>query len=181
MSDIANHVGISKRTLYEVFKDKEELLGHCIDLHQEKVDCEWKTQKSGNVIETMMLIYAKTLNEAHGTNKFLIHDLKKYHPSIYKKVEERQKEGIASFLPLLEKGIAEGLIRNDVNSEIVIWLLKSQFKALMESDFVPIDKFSINEFVRAIILNFTRGIATDKGRQLIDVLIDEISKQKENI
>lgn len=177
MSDIATHLGISKRTLYEVFKDKEDLLEECFENNSIHVKEEMTKiiNESGNVIEAMMRIYAKHLNDRQKINKSVIHDLRKYHPRIYKNIEEcKQKEETNSFIPLFEKGVEQGLLRNDVNFEILVWLLKAQFKMVIDNDFITIDKYSPEEFIDAIIFNFTRGIATPKGCELIDDMVTKL-------
>ena len=178
MSDIAGHLGISKRTLYEVFNDKEELLAACLEKSFKQADEIMKklVSESENVIDALMRVYAKHLNDRHKINKSVVHDLRKYHPNLYKHIEGRQKEDVNIFIPLFEKGIVQGLLRNDVDSEILIWLLKAQFRMLMEHDFYPTDRFSIDKFVEAIILNFTRGIATPEGNKLIDETIQKIKE-----
>ncbi|MDR1368604.1 MAG: TetR/AcrR family transcriptional regulator [Dysgonamonadaceae bacterium] len=180
MNDIATHMSISKRTLYEVFKDKEELLDECLEKSMAKGDCEMKTVigNTHNVIEALMSVYAKLLTEMHQTNKSVVYDLKKYHPKLYKKIESKQKTGIGKIVPFLEKGVEQGLIENDVNFEILSWILKSQFKILLEGDFFPTDKYPIEEFIRAIILNFTRGIATPKGDKMITELIRKFDEER---
>ncbi len=176
MSDIANHMGISKRTLYEVFKDKEALLEECLVRNMERGNMEMREliNESDNVIDAMMRIYAKHLNNMHKINKSTIHDLKKYHPRLYKSIECKQKEDTNNFYPLFKKGVEQGLLRDDVNFEILMWLLKAQFKMLMEGEFIPLDKYPIEDFVSAIILNFTRGIATTEGDKLIDEMIKKV-------
>jgi AcrR family transcriptional regulator len=178
MSDVANEMGISKRTLYEVFRDKEELLEECVSYHIGKANREIKMmeENSENVVDALMRMYAKHLKEAKSVNKSVIHDLKKYHPHIYEKVECSQEEGINTFMPLFQRGREQGLLRDDVNFEIVSWLLKSQFKALIEDDYLPTDKYSTDEFIRAIILNFIRGISTPMGNERIDKIIKELNR-----
>ena len=178
MSDIAGYLGISKRTLYEVFKEKEELLEACIDRSSKLADKKMIELVNGseNVIDAMMRIYAEHLNDRHKLNKSFVHDLRKYHPRLYRDIESRQKEDIDIFVPLFEKGVEQGLLRDDINSEILMWLLKAQFRMLLEDDFFPTGKFSINKFVEAIILNFTRGIATPEGNKLIDETIKKLKE-----
>jgi AcrR family transcriptional regulator len=180
MSDIANELGISKRTLYEVFRDKEELLESCISAHLSKADKEIKAlaDNSEDVIDTMMRMYARHLNEMQSVNKSVLHDLKKYYSHIYKRIESRQKEGIYRLLPLLNKGVKQGLIRTDVNFEIILWLVKSQFKALMDDDYFPTDKYSTNEFVQTIMLNFIRGIATPSGNEKVDMIMENLGNKE---
>jgi AcrR family transcriptional regulator len=182
MSDIANEMGISKRTLYEVFRDKEELLDKCVTTHLEKADTEMTaiSTNSEDVIDTLMRIYAKHLREVQNVSKTVIHDLKKYHRTIYEKIECQQKDGLGFFIPIFKKGIEQGLIRKDVNIEIMLWLLKSQFKALMDDEFIPTDKYSTDEFIRVIILSFIRGMATPLGNEKVDIIVETLSSKNNN-
>jgi len=176
MSDIANELGISKRTLYEVFRDKEDLLENCINSHIEKADeaMHALADDSEDVIDAMMRVYARNLNEMRSINRMTVADLKKYHSNLYKKFEQKQKENVLILLPLLNKGVEQGFIRNDINFEITLWLVSSQFRALMNDDYFPVEKFSMNEFIRAIILSFIRGIATPAGNKKVDDIVEKL-------
>ena len=180
MSDIANELGISKRTLYEVFRDKEDLLENCINAHIAKTDksIQELAENSEDVIDALMRIYARSLEEMRMIYPSVMYDLKKYHSLLYKKVEQNQRDSASVFLPLLDKGVKQGLIRSDVNFEIILWLVKSQFKALMNDDFLPKDKYSMNDFIRAIILNFMRGIATPAGVKKVDDIVEKLQNNE---
>jgi AcrR family transcriptional regulator len=180
MSDIANELGISKRTLYEVFRDKEDLLETCIDLYIQKANkaMQTLTGDSEDVIDAMMRIYAWNLNEIQTINRSLMSDLKKYYPNLYKSIERNQNDNSLVLLPLLNKGVEQGLIRNDVNFEIILWLVRSQFRALMNEDYFPVEKFSLNEYIRAIILSFIRGIATPDGNKKVDSIVESLDKRR---
>jgi AcrR family transcriptional regulator len=183
MSDIANEVGISKRTLYEIFRDKEDLLESCINEHKKRADREIAVliNNSENVIDTLMRVYAKQLNNMWNVGRSIVHDMKKYHRELYNRIECRQREDMYIFIPLFDKGVEQGLIRNDTPFEILMWLLKRQFRFLLEDEIIPTDKYSLDEFIRAIILNFTRGISTPLGIKRIDEIIkNENSKKKIN-
>ncbi|MCL1938577.1 MAG: TetR/AcrR family transcriptional regulator [Candidatus Azobacteroides sp.] len=181
MSDIANELGISKRTLYEVFRDKEELLEACISARMSKADEEMRAlaNNSEDVIDTMMHVYAQQMNEMRNLNRSVLHDLKKYYSHIFKKMECKQKEDIHYLLPLLNKGVQQGLIRPDVNFDIILWLVRSQFKAMMDDDYLPMDKYSTREFVQAIILSFIRGIATSAGNEKVDMIMENLKKKED--
>lgn len=181
MSDVANHLGISKRTLYEVFTDKEALLEESILARKNQVNKEIDqiVNDSDNVIDAMMRFYTYHLNEAHNVNKSILHDLKKYHPRLYEKMDDRQQtDRLNVILPLFQRGVGQDLIRKDVNFEISFWLIGCQFRMLMEDNQVPVDKFGIATIVSVIILNFIRGIATPKGNELIDEMMQEINNDK---
>jgi AcrR family transcriptional regulator len=174
MSDVANASGISKRTLYEAFRDKEELLDVCVKESLDRSEQEMNeiVNSSEDVIDTMMRIYAKQLNEIKNINKSTIHDLRKYHSSIYKRIECRQKEDANIFVPLFQRGIEQGFIRKDINIEITVWLLKSQFRALVDDNYIPTDKYSAGEIIRIIIFNFIRSIASSTGIEKMDKIMN---------
>lgn len=182
MSEIANHLGISKRTLYEVFEDKEDLLEECIDRHMKKMNEELNSlfANSENVISSMMLIYKKHLSDMHGANKFVLRDLKKYHPRLYRKLECEQEDRVDLFIPLFQRGIEQGLIRDDLNIEICLLLIKAQFKMAMEREYPSVQKYSMNEFVRTIILNFVRGISTPAGYEVIEEIVKKLNSNNDN-
>ena len=179
MSDIANELGISKRTLYEVFRDKEDLLENCINTHITRADnaIQALLEHSEDVIDSMMRIYALSLDEMRMVNRSVMYDLKKYHSRLYKKVEQNQRDDVYKLLPLLNKGVEQGLIRKDINFEIILWLVKSQFRALMNDDYLPKDKYSLNDFIQAITLNFMRGIATPSGVKKVDDIVEKMQNQ----
>jgi len=180
MSDIANELGISKRTLYEVFNDKEDLLENCISAHIAKADkaAQELAENSEDIIDTIMRIYARSLDEVRLINRSTMYDLKKYHSRLYKKIEQNQRESVSTLLPLLNKGVEQGLIRSDVNFEIILWLVKSQFKALMNDEYFPSDRYSLADFIPVIILNFMRGIATPAGVKKVDDIVDKLQNNK---
>jgi AcrR family transcriptional regulator len=182
MSDIANELGISKRTLYEVFRDKEDLLEHCINARYVKAKEAFRslTEQSDDVIDSLMQIYVRNLSEMRTTHRLVMYDLKKYHPDLYKKVEQRHKENVYILLPLLEKGVKQGLIHEDINLEIIIWLVSSQIRALMLGEYFPMEKYSTDEFFRTIMLNFIRGIATPSGSKKINTIVKKLQNQDKN-
>jgi len=123
-----------------------------------------------------MRIYSRTLSQMQSISRLVMYDLKKYHPHLYKKVEQRQNDNVFMILPLLEKGVKQGLIRNDLNFEIILWLLRSQFRALVDDGFFPAGKYSMNEFIQAIILTFIRGIATPLGNRRVDDIVEKLNE-----
>jgi AcrR family transcriptional regulator len=180
MSDVARSLGISKRTLYEAFRDKEELLEACIDAHVKRMDDEMEALAAGpeNIIDIVMRMYAMQLREVGDLQRSVVHDLKKYHPALYRKIQSRQSHVPAAFTALLDRGVDEGLIRDDLNFEIMLWLIKAQFKALVEDAFLPTNKYTIDEFSRAILLNFVRGIATPLGNERVDAFMKQMRTER---
>lgn len=102
MDDIAAALGISKRTLYEVFVDKESLLKDCILTVQAERDryLQEVYEQSHNVLEVILAVFQKSIEMFHKTNKRFFEDIKKY-PKVYNMMKERSEsdsEKTMSFL-----------------------------------------------------------------------------------
>jgi AcrR family transcriptional regulator len=183
MSDIAAETGISKRTLYEIFRDKDELLEACIKNHICKNDCEIAKiiEKDEDVIVTLMRFHSIQLSTRWSVGRSIINDLRRYHRDLYNTIEARQNEKILTFIPLFEKGVEQGLIRDDTPFEILLWLLNRQLRTLMDDEKIPSHRYSLTDCLGAMTLNFIRGMATPLGVKRIDELIEkekEITKNK---
>lgn len=94
MDDIAAALGISKRTLYEVFVDKESLLKDCILTVQAERDryLQEVYEQSHNVLEVILAVFQKSIEMFHKTNKRFFEDIKKY-PKVYNMMKERSESG----------------------------------------------------------------------------------------
>ncbi len=165
MNDIAAEAGVSKKTLYEHFVNKDDLLGRTLDfLHAEGVaEREEVVGKGGFTIEAMLEITRRTALKFNSINPNFIIDIKKYHPLIWKeKVEKMDKENIEFNAWMIKEGIKKGLFRSDLNVDIISKLLQEQINMLVGEDVFPGDKFSRAEVFQTMMEVFGRGIATDK-------------------
>lgn len=177
MDYIASQLGMSKRTLYENFKDKDTLLLSCVRyLDEERIkETEEIKKKSANAIELFLWVYQSALQKLRYTNRNYFSDLKKYHPSVSVYYETNKEKNLENFILLLEKGIYEGYIRKELNVEIITFLLGAQLELLMKSDDIDLNKYSFMEVFETIVMNFVRGIATPKGVAFIDEFINKNS------
>ncbi len=173
MDYIAGQMGMSKRTLYENFKDKDSLLLSCIQYLDEegKKEVDEIKKKSTNSIEIFLLVYQSELQKLRLANQNFFSDLKKYHPSVSAYYEADKEKSKENFILLLERGIYEGYIREDLNMEIITFLLGAQLEMLIKSDSIDLNKYSFMEVFETIFMNFVRGIATSKGVAFIDEFI----------
>lgn len=180
MDEIARHMGISKRTLYENFKDKESLVRDCMNLCSIKGEenREQALKDATNVLELFFLFIENVSVYFKSFNRNFFRDLKKYHPLVYSDYETSQNQKTGSMIKMLTQGVEEGLIRQDINPELAMLLLKSQFEFLWFSDLPVARNFSIVETVETMILIFIRGISTEKGLKLIDEYYSKKGNQK---
>ena len=172
MDRIASSVGISKRTLYEVFVDKEALLEACIWKSQEK-DREFirtVMSSSDNVLEVLMKCYQYNIQRFYSTNKLFFEEIKKY-PKAYARLlkgHDRDSEEVISFF---NQGVKQGIFRSDVNFAIMNLLLKEQLNMLMNTDIC--ERFSFIEVYESIMFTYLRGISTEKGARELEKFICE--------
>jgi len=171
MDMIAEHLGISKRTIYENFKDKNELLKSCINAaiaDQRKMN-EEIIRSSSNIIDAIFVFIKNSINTLKRINPAFFYDIQKYYPAIWRKtIHKNDERNFNRIVSLLNKGISEGLFREDINVEIIARLILEQFKLLSNQEIFPEDKYSMIDIFENIVINFIRGIVTDNGLELID-------------
>lgn len=174
MDDIAMQLGVSKRTLYEMFGDKKELLEECVRYNMEQKHCALQEKAAGakNVVEEIfMIIYSMKRDEK---DMLLIMNLKKFYPDIYRKLEEEAyRNSYEQIGQLLDKGIKEGLFLPDMNKQLALMTLIYTMAALFERKFYfpDMDKITPRDAFEYVLANFFRGLATHKGVELIDELV----------
>lgn len=176
MDDIAALLGISKRTLYEVFSDKETLLEECILKGQKEGD-EFLKQvlaTSGNVLEVLLKCYQRSIEKFHATNKKFFEDIKKY-PKAYALITSRHNRDTEKAVDFLKEGVKQGIFRDDVNFAIVDLLVRQQIDLMMNTDICK--KYSFLEVYETIMFTFLRGISTEKGAHELEVFIREYRKK----
>ncbi len=181
MDDIARHIGVSKRTLYEMFGDKEELLYQCLSYYiheQDKRHAELGAQAK-NVLEAMLLVFGDVMNSAEVSHR-LQSNLRRFYPKVYERLvseRSRSREGLEQFKIALSRGVEEGYFQGIVNFDLAITLLRYSVEGLVvRKDVLLSHNMSTNDALVFLVVNFLRGISTEKGMRFID---DFLEKQKE--
>jgi AcrR family transcriptional regulator len=172
MDNISSLLGISKRTLYEIFPDKETLLVCCMELSEIKAQEYLKTvlESSKNVMEMVLHVYQHTITRFQSLNPSFLQEITKY-PKAYQLYLENREASSERAYQFFQDGVNQGLFRSDVNFVIVRALIRGQFNLLLHSDIYR--SYSFLEVLEAIIFTFLRGICTDKGAQILDDFIEE--------
>ncbi|MBP8643315.1 MAG: TetR/AcrR family transcriptional regulator [Bacteroidales bacterium] len=174
MDMIAEQTGISKRTLYENFSNKDELVEACVmqEIESRKEQAKRILEGSSHIIETYILFMWDHINRLRGTSPLFIKDIQKLYPqSICKQTNEfnnRMRENTKQFIIM---GINDGVFRKEINPDIASILIFEQIKVLhVEGGFEasPLSMFSPAEVFEHISINFIRGISTSKGLELVD-------------
>ncbi|MGM0621463.1 MAG: TetR/AcrR family transcriptional regulator [Bacteroidota bacterium] len=175
MDGIANGLGMSKRTVYEIFKDKTELVHECLKRikHKHNARNQEIITTSTNVIETIFSFMQEGIKAMNSINPVFFRDMEKFYPRTWKELqEENEKEGFNLSTKLLKKGKKEGLFRKDVNIPIVAKLFHEQMTLLADEKIFPRDEYNYTEVFQSLTINFMRGISTKKGIDLIDKILE---------
>jgi AcrR family transcriptional regulator len=180
MDDIAAKLSMSKRTLYEMFEDKEDLLVECVKMRQEhhKNNIDTILEHSSNVLEVILGVYENSLKELHKTSLNFFQDVNQY-PKAIKLLEERKNKDWKESVSFFQKGVDQGLFRPDINFDIFAMILHNQISSLL--DMTDWRKFSFFDVYEFIMFTFMRGISTPKGIKFIDNFVVEYRKKEHSM
>lgn len=178
MDDIASILSISKRTIYELYNDKEQLLLEALKLHNEIIQNEGKliVRNASHTLEIILKLYDKYVDIISSINKNFFTDLKKY-PDICKRKRQNEEQNDKKFVAWIEMGRKQGLFREDANLEIFSYILRQNletiFTAKMDTEENTLSKFPPAELGRTLIIFYLRGISTPKGQEIIETYLKE--------
>jgi AcrR family transcriptional regulator len=171
MDSLAAHLGISKRTIYEVFADKDELLmGVLKGMAQKQKELVKRIlNESDNAIEAIFRLLEINRDHFQQMSPAFQSDLKKYHHDILmKKADKCEMPDYTNNLEVIQKGIKEKLFRKDINADIVNRGMFYMGRTTMDNDLYPFEQFSRRDVIKNIIINYLRGISTPAGLDLIN-------------
>lgn len=172
MDELSRQLGISKKTLYQHFTDKNELVEKAIMHMMEQRDCAMQqiNQQQLNAIEEMFEVFHLAGEIIRNYNPTLDFDLQKFYPQVYRKVRDFHRKHIyESTLNNLEKGKKEGLYRLDMNVEIIAKLFVMGIETLMRSDIISQEELYSETFFKETFKYHLFGIISPKGYQFIQV------------
>lgn len=170
MDDIAKHLGMSKKTLYVNFKDKNDLVNHLFSRMLKEDECclENCTEGSENAIDEVFRIMNYLKESLSGINPIVFYDLEKYHAEANNLMNDFKEEYIFNKCKLnLERGIQEKLFREDISLDILATFRVRQINYAFESELVRSGKYSVYQVILELTYHFLFGIATLKGYELI--------------
>jgi AcrR family transcriptional regulator len=177
MEDICRDLGLSKKKLYQLFSSKNELVEKLLELERQNFEIIFDTHsfEGVNAIDILLTVSLELGERFRDISPSMTFDLKKYYPDIYHNhIDERINFIFKKIQINLEKGINQGVYRDDLSVELVSRLYIRRLIDLHNPEFFPADKFSFNTLFDAMFDNFIRGIANPKG-------IEYYEKQKRKV
>jgi AcrR family transcriptional regulator len=165
-------LGISTKTMYKHFKNKEELVEECLKVHYGTSANEIKNllEGSANPVVSLARLYSKAIEMDFGTSHIFYHDLNYYYPDVQDKVIKHYTSGALAIVNgLIQQGLDEGYYLNYLKAPIIQETLTVLYRSVTRSEVYK--TFSMKrELVKHTILVYLRGICTHKGLKIINEL-----------
>jgi TetR/AcrR family transcriptional regulator, cholesterol catabolism regulator len=170
LDEIATQCGISKKTIYQYFEDKDALVNAVMTamINRTECNCLADQSKSKNAIQEVFLALDMVQEMFATMNPTILYDLEKYHPKAFQMLEKHKNEFFYIIIQNnIEKGKTEGLYRPEINAEIITKLRIETSFLPFDQDIYPKSKFTIQQLEQEITEHFIYGIASLKGQKLI--------------
>jgi AcrR family transcriptional regulator len=181
MDEIAGQTGISKKTLYQFFEDKDALVEAVMrsELDYMQTQCTKQMKEAENAIEEIFLDMDAMEVVMDAMNPQIVFDLEKFYPKTFEKFKKHKNNFLLDVIKKnLERGIEEEVYRNDFDVDIIArFRLESAF-LIFNPELFPHIKYSLNKVSTEIYYHYLHGIATPKGKKLIDKYILQRKKSK---
>ncbi len=171
MDDVARELGISKKTLYQYFEDKNDLVKKVatLNLQQEQCKIQEALKYSANAIEEMLNINRCVREQVKDMHPSILFDLQKYHPEAYEIFKQHKFSYVMQImLKNLNRGIEEGIYRKDLHPEIVARIYVGRIDLIMDGELFPSDVFSFVDVYMEMIRYHLFGVVNTKGLKLLE-------------
>ena len=166
MDDICRDLGISKKKLYQFFKNKHDLVSKLLELERRNFEIIFEKHNFDGVnsIDVLLIVSKEISDRFWDISPSMTFDLKKYYPEIYTKHIDDRVEFIFIQIQLnIKKGIRDGMYRDDLSIELIARLYIRRLIDIHNPEFLPPGKFSFQSLFETMFDNFIRGIATEEG------------------
>ena len=171
MDSLANHIGMSKRTIYENFSDKDEILEGVLQMMAEKQKTLVKRilDDSENAIDAIFMLLESNRDHLQSMSPAFREDLMKYHREVLQnKTDKYEMPDYRNNIQVIEKGIKQKLFRKEINPDIVNRCLYSLGRSIMDDELYPYEEFTRREVIKNVFINYLRGLSTEEGIKLIE-------------
>lgn len=169
MDDIARHLSVSKKTLYQHFADKEDIVTVTCKAHLDRNALEFQSIRTSakNAIEELALLSVCLKRNMQDINPSLLFDLQKYHPKAWSVwLDHKSKFIRESVVRNLKQGIEEGYFRPEIDPEVMAAVRLELVQVAFNEDIFPRERFKLPEVHMQMFDHFVYGLVTDKGKKL---------------
>lgn len=173
MDDIAKSLGVSKRTVYEIFGDKEAMLFEGLKIYEERKRTylqHYAEENGHHSIDIILEAYRMKVEEVRAVNPQFYSDLMKY-PKLEGYMKQRQAQARDGYLKFMQRGVEEGYLRPDINYEMIPLMFEAIGQYVLSNQLLQ--KYSVEELFSNYFLIALRGLCTSKGLKIIDEVMSD--------
>jgi len=171
MDDIANQLGMSKKTIYQFYKDKDALVMAVVnfELEEQSSKCQRTQDTADNAVHEMFMLLEDIQQMFKNMNPMTMNEIAKYYPEAFARIQNHKDEFMHQIIKTnLIKGIEQGVYRKEIDPEILsIYRLETCFVPF-NPQLYPFSKFDIGKVTLQIIENFIYGVMSLKGIELME-------------
>jgi len=166
-------LSISTKTVYKYFKNKEELLEEAVKLFfSQQYELLEDNAVNQGAVTLLVDIWSKGIEMESKVNKTFFHELYYYYPELGDRMDAvNGKRFWKQFLYIIQRGIDEGVFRNDINSEVVLEGISILYVSIVRTDQFKKFRISSYDIMLNTIIPCVRGICTAKGTRELDQYI----------
>lgn len=171
MDDLSSELGISKKTLYQYFSDKDSLINSIIDLKLEndRAICIASAANAENAIDALFLISKSVCENVAAVNPTVFYDLRKHYSVAWQKVCDHKMTFVYDMiLKNIQRGIKEGIYREDMNPEVVARLFVSYGDVIMSGEIFPWPEFHYDQVYFETTSFHIYGMSNKKGIEYLN-------------
>lgn len=171
MDEVASQCGISKKTIYQFFDDKDSLVETMMSLEVNNIEdkCFVGQKESENAVQEVLLGDEMALEMFEQMNPAVMYDLQKYYPKAYKILDgHKRKFKYNEIEKNLQRGIQEGFYRPEINTDILSKLRTEVVMMPFNHEIFPPSKYSMATVMQELTSYFLHGITNAKGQKLIE-------------
>ncbi|MBP3455592.1 MAG: TetR/AcrR family transcriptional regulator [Alistipes sp.] len=186
MDDIARQLSVSKRTLYEMFGDKEELLYQCIVkfMQDHEKESKQRFENVGNYLE-MMLVGLKDMSDNAAITNRMRENMSKFYPKVYEKlINEFESKSLQDMRHWIELCIQQGWFMESINIDLSLAILYNTANNMLaqRSIWLPEETYRKEDILVYAIITYLRGMATPAGMEVIrDFCLREMNNKPYNM
>ena len=170
MDDIALQLGMSKKTLYQYYSDKDELVDAVLndEVSRGQKDCLRCFSESKDAVQEIFLTMEHIIEQFRNMNPMVLHDLQKFHFGAFQKFQKYKHEFLYEIIRKnIERGIRENLFRAEINVDVLSRFRLETMMMAFNMDIFPPRRYNMADVTREIIEHYLYGLSTLKGHKLI--------------
>jgi AcrR family transcriptional regulator len=183
MDDIANKLGMSKKTIYQFYADKDELITAVVSetIQENQNCCDQDRKIATDAVHEIFLAIEMVVEMFSTMNPSILFDMQKYHPQAFSKFLEHKNGYFYNVMrENIVRGIKEELFRPDVNIDLMARFRVESMMLTFNPEFISKVKLSMAAIHEELMIQYLFGVASPKGYKLILKYQQERTKKLTN-